>query len=206
MNSLLGCVRPQTDLSERELTNIATNTGLELERVELQYQKFLSNHKHGNISKRSFQAMLRESYPGAEPAVLGKLSQHIFRMYDTNQDGHIDFIEFMLALYIMNNGSAEANLKQIFRVFDINNDGAISLKELQKIVKDLHKLLKDQTDDSEENFAKIAFTEMDNNGDGKVDEEEFISACLTRRKASTSLTLKIVGIFVADGETDKTIK
>ena len=98
----------------------------------------------------------------------------------------------------------------VFRVklqyIDVIFNCLFIFQELQKIVKDLHKLLKDQTDDSEENFAKIAFTEMDNNGDGKVDEEEFISACLTRRKASTSLTLKIVGIFVADGETDKTIK
>ena len=44
------------------------------------------------------------------------------------QDGHIDFREFMIVLYIMSNGSPEENLKQIFRVFDINNDGTISLK------------------------------------------------------------------------------
>jgi len=198
MNSLLGCVRPQTDLSERELTNIAANTGLELERVELQYQKFLSNHKHGNISKRSFQAMLRESYPGAEPAVLGKLSHHIFRMYDTNQDGHIDFREFMLALNVMNSGSPEQNLRQIFRVFDINNDGRITLKELQKIVKDLHHLMTDQADTSGEVLAMTAFDEMDVDQDGKIDQDEFVSACLTRRKASTSITLKIVSIFVAE--------
>ena len=60
------------------------------------------------------------------------------------QDGHIDFREFMIVLYIMSNGSPgndkdarlmtsiktspEENLKQIFRVFDINNDGTITLK------------------------------------------------------------------------------
>ena len=44
------------------------------------------------------------------------------------QDGHIDFREFMIVLYVMSNGSPEENLKQIFRVFDINNDGSISLK------------------------------------------------------------------------------
>jgi len=59
-----------------------------------------------------------------------KLEKHIFRMYDSNGDGHIDFREFMIVLYIMSNGSPEANLKQIFRIFDINGDGAISKKEL----------------------------------------------------------------------------
>jgi len=198
MNSLLGCVRPQADLSDYELNHIASNTGMDKDRVEMQYQKFLSNHKNGKISKRSFQAMLRESYPGAEPSVLGKLSQHIFRMYDTNQDGHIDFREFMVALNVMNSGSAEQNLRQIFRVFDINNDGRITLKELQKIVKDLHHLMTDQTSTSGEMLAITAFDEMDVDQDGQIDQDEFVSACLTRRKASTSITLKIVSIFVAE--------
>ena len=47
----------------------------------------------------------------------------------------------MIVLYIMSNGSPEENLKQIFRVFDINDDGTITLKELQKIVRDLFLLL-----------------------------------------------------------------
>ena len=63
------------------------------------------------------------------------------------QDGHIDFREFMIVLYVMSNGSPEENLKQIFRVFDINNDGSISLKELQRIVKDLFHLINEQNAD-----------------------------------------------------------
>ena len=47
----------------------------------------------------------------------------------------------------MSNGSPEENLKQIFRVFDINNDGSISLKELQRIVKDLFHLINEQNAD-----------------------------------------------------------
>ena len=34
-------------------------------------------------------------------------------MYDTNGDGHIDFREFMIVLYIMSNGTPEENLKQV---------------------------------------------------------------------------------------------
>lgn len=83
------------------------------------------------------------------------------------KDGHIDFREFMIVLYIMSNGTPEENLKQIFRVFDINNDGDlskkkmlqqqlfemvviagfISPKELQRIVKDLFHLINEENAD-----------------------------------------------------------
>ena len=53
----------------------------------------------------------------------------------------------MIVLYIMSNGTPEENLKQIFRVFDINNDGFISLKELQRIVKDLFHLINEENAD-----------------------------------------------------------
>lgn len=53
----------------------------------------------------------------------------------------------MIVLYIMSNGTPQENLKQIFRVFDINNDGFISLKELQRIVKDLFNLINEENAD-----------------------------------------------------------
>ena len=56
----------------------------------------------------------------------------------------------MVVLYVMSNGSAEENLRQIFRIFDINSDGTISQKELQKIVKDLFHLLKKDGDPAKE--------------------------------------------------------
>lgn len=104
----------------------------------------------------------------------------------------------MIVLYIMSNGTPQENLKQIFRVFDINNDGFISLKELQRIVKDLFHLINEENADeaSQELLAQsgcyttficlphppsnsstkfvVAFNEMDENHDGQVSEEEFI--------------------------------
>ena len=42
---------------------------------------------------------------------------------------------------------------------------------------------------------KKAFAEMDKNEDGKVTEEEFISACLGQEEISRLLALKIIDIF-----------
>merc|ERR1712156_1274781 len=182
--------------TDEDIDFIARNTAMKREAVEIQYKTFLQKHPDGRISRKSFHMMMKECYPGADTE---KLERHIFRMYDSNKDGHIDFREFMIVLYIMSNGSPEENLKQIFRVFDINNDGTITLKELQKIVRDLFHLINEENADeaSQELLAQSAFNEMDENHDGQVSEEEFIEACMSQKKFSTMLTLKIIDVFVS---------
>ena len=89
-----------------------------------------------------------------------QVERHIFRMYDSNRDGDIDFREFMIVLYVMSSGTPEQNLRQIFRIFDINDDGAISRRELKRIVKDLFHLLSKEDNPeeaSEDTLAKLAF-------------------------------------------------
>lgn len=195
--NLMGCINGKSVLTEEDIDFIAKNTAMDRSKVEAQYQNFLSQHPDGRISKKSFHEMMKECYPGTDTE---KLERHIFRMYDTNDDGHIDFREFMIVLYIMSSGSPEENLQQIFRVFDINNDGAISLKELKRIVKDLFHLIneKDADQASQDVLATTAFTEMDENNDGQVSEEEFIKACMRQKKFSTMLTLRIIDIFVSE--------
>merc|ERR1712038_1430840 len=128
--------------------------------VERQYQNFLKKHPDGQISRKSFHAMMTECYPGTDTE---KLERHIFRVFDTN------------------------------------NDGFISLKELQRIVKDLFHLINEENADeaSQELLAQSAFNEMDENHDGQVSEEEFIEACMSQKKFSTMLTLKIIDVFVS---------
>jgi len=193
----MGCINGKSVLTEEDIDFIAKNTAMDRSKVEAQYQNFLSQHPDGRISKKSFHEMMKECYPGTDTE---KLERHIFRMYDVNDDGHIDFREFMIVLYIMSSGSPEENLQQIFRVFDINNDGAISLKELKRIVKDLFHLIneKDADQASQDVLATTAFTEMDENNDGQVSEEEFIKACMRQKKFSTMLTLRIIDIFVSE--------
>ena len=86
------------------------------------------------IKNSYFRELMRKCYPAAN---LNKLEKHIFRMYDTNNDNHIDFREFMMVLYILSKGTPEQNLEQIFRIFDINNDHEISRSEMKKILSEI---------------------------------------------------------------------
>jgi len=192
----MGCVNGKPVLNDEDLAYIATHTACSRDEVDQQYENFLSKHPDGKITKKDFSNMMQACFPESDTA---KLESHIFRMYDKNGDGHIDFREFMVVLYVMSNGSPEENLKQIFRIFDINNDNTVSQKELSRLVKDLFHLFtkKDNPDrDSQEALATKAFQEMDTDADGKVTQEEFVKACLNQETISKMLALKVIDVFI----------
>ena len=141
--------------------------------------------------------MMAKAVPTKDAA---KLDKHVFRIYDANNDGVIDFTEFMLIFFIMSEGAPEEVLTKIFRVFDVNSDGTISKKEMNKLIKDMYGLLK--TDNpkvaAEALIAKTAHAEMDKDMDGNITMEEFITACMGQEEITKMLTLKLVDIFVED--------
>ena len=49
-----------------------------------------------------------------------------------NNDGHIDYDEFVIAAYDRVNLLSEENLKVAFSIIDSNKDGSISLEELKQ--------------------------------------------------------------------------
>ena len=189
----LGCVNASPVLSQEDLDFIADNTAIARDEIDQHYDNFLSKHPDGKITRRGFANMMQACFPDSDTT---RLESHIFRMYDSNGDGHVDFREFMIVLYVMSNGTPEENLKKIFQVFDINNDGTVSQKELDRVVKDLFWSFKKDDKLNEENLAKEAFKEMDINIDGKITQEEFIRACLGHETLSTMLALKVIDVFL----------
>jgi len=169
------------------------------EMLRYHFDNFIAKHPKGYITRKSFRDIAKQCYPNKNYA---KLEKRLFNMYDTDGDGSISFREFMIAIYIMSDGTPEQNLRQIFRVFDENNDGAISHKEMKKFVKDIQSLLtpSDLENISEHNLVKAitkqAFSEMDRDNDGRVTEDEFVSATLGHEKVATLLTMKIVNCLV----------
>ena len=71
-----------------------------------------------------------------------KMEKHVLRVYDENNDGVVDFTEFMIMYYIMSDGTPEEVLVKIFRIFDVNSDGVINDQEMTKLITDMYGMLK----------------------------------------------------------------
>ena len=90
----------------------------------------MDNHPNGKISKSKFKQITKEAFPSVNS---DRLSNHIFKVYDSNNDSFISFDELLTVIYISSSGSPEENLKLIFNIFDTNKDGLITKRELKKI-------------------------------------------------------------------------
>ena len=55
------------------------------------------------------------------------------RIFHTNDDGHIDFVEYMVLFTILDGGEPEGILDKLFRLFDHNSDGFIVKSEMKRL-------------------------------------------------------------------------
>ena len=184
-------------LREEDIAALSKSSGLDGAQVKEAFDAFVAEHPKGQMKPKDFRTMMSQAMPKKDAS---KMEKHVFRVYDTNNDGYIDFVEFMVIFYIMSDGAPEEVLGKIFRVFDVNSDGTITKKELTRLIKDMYGLLKTEDPNiaAKDLIAKSAFAEMDKDEDGKISMDEFITACLSQEEFSRLLAIKVIDIFVED--------
>ena len=99
----------------------------------------LQEYPSGAMKPTVFKEMVYKMLPVRDAE---KMEKHVLRVYDENNDGVVDFTEFMVMYYIMADGSPEEVLIKIFRIFDVNSDGVISTHEMRKLITDMYGMLK----------------------------------------------------------------
>ena len=186
-------------LREEDIAALSQSSGLDEVQVREAFNSFIAEHPNGRMKPKEFTKMMSQALPKKDAS---KMEKHVFRAYDTNNDGYIDFVELMVIFYIMSEGTPEEVLGKIFRVFDVNSDGTISKKEMTRLIKDMYGLLKTEDPNlaAKDFMAKSAFAEMDKDEDGKVSLDEFITACLSQEEFSKMLAIKVIDIFVEDDD------
>ena len=94
--------------------------------------------------------------------------QKAMEMIDTNQNGLIDYTEFIAACLQSYNYLKENHLKAAFQYFDKDGSGTISKDELRQVLANDECMLQDKD-------IENLLNGVDANDDGEVDYQEFIS-------------------------------
>lgn len=123
--------------------------------------------KNGFITKLELQSLLEKFYRDVSQSDAEKLISKI----DRNDDGMLDFEEFLTLMASFDDDSEE-NLKEqlqlAFKTFDKNDDGKISLEELKYALQNIGEKFTEEE-------VKEMLESADSNGDGYIDFPEFLT-------------------------------
>ncbi|XP_042345739.1 guanylyl cyclase-activating protein 2-like [Plectropomus leopardus] len=156
----------QSGVEDKEVT---------LQHIQELYRKFASECPSGNLHLHEFKRIFGISSNSTEEE--SAYMDNVFRSFDTNKDGKIDFLEYVAALHLVLRGKLVDKLKWSFKVYDRDGNGCLDRQEVRHIVQIISKLKRHKDPSTTENAEDICdriFDLVDKNKDSQISLEEFI--------------------------------
>lgn len=197
-------------LRASELNFLNNNTQFNSEAILDYYRKFLSRYNNGYVNRDQFTLICQNLVFGQENAEeKTSMINLLFDLCDRDENGHIDFKEYLALFWSRIVGPEDQKLGLIFELYDLNNSGYIDFHEMHSIVKVLFKLKYSKYEPSD--YSKFTNQEFissnlplsyyiamdimkafDLDRNGKLTKQEFIKGCLSHQNFKKFLSpLKI---------------
>ncbi|GIK05998.1 neuronal calcium sensor 1 [Aspergillus viridinutans] len=187
--------KSQSKLSPSQLEELQRATHFDKKELQQWYKGFLKDCPSGTLTKEEFQKIYQQFFPFGDPS---SFANYVFRVFDSDNSGMIDFKEFICALSVTSRGKMEDKLDWAFQLYDIDGDGKITYDEMLAIVEAIYKMVRSPSDwlsrgqtpanervqvgsmvklpedeDTPEKRVKKIFRMMDKDENGSLDMEEF---------------------------------
>nr|CAD7406637.1 unnamed protein product [Timema cristinae] len=184
----MGCFGSKDKLSKEDMDFLKSHTRYDEATIKEWYKGFKQDCPNGRLTPAKFVDMYKMFFPSGNAE---EFCDHVFRTFDMDKNGYIDFKEFLLAIDVTSSGTPEEKLKWAFRMYDVDGNGVIDIQEMTKIVQAIYDMLgacsSNRPADSAEERAKNIFAKMDENNDGQLTQEEFLKGCLQDEELSKML-------------------
>lgn len=171
--------KKNSKLEPEVLTDLKNETEFNEREIKEWYNGFLIDYPHGYLTVNEFKDIFTQFYPNGKSDTF---AEHTFRTFDHNNDGQIDFREFLTALSVTSRGTIDEKLKWVYSMYDADGNGYICKKEMLVIVKAIFQMVhvSEQLSegDAEKRVERI-YEKLDKNSDGQLSLEEFMDGAKT---------------------------
>lgn len=117
-------------LSKEILEDLKLSTKFTENEIFQWYENFQKQCPTGRISPEEFEQIYARFFPDSDAKCYAR---HVFRSFDTNDDGTLDFREYIIALHMTSTGKTTRKLEWAFSLFDVDKNGYINKSEVTEI-------------------------------------------------------------------------
>lgn len=156
-------------------------SGVDFSADEIQewYEEYNRSCRYGRyLTVKEFKDVYSRIFGGDASA----FAEHVFRTFDADKNGRVDFKEFLIGLSVTSSSDVKKKLKWAFNMYDIDGNGFIDKQEMISMMRAVYKMtpsIKKPDDVSTpEKMTKKLFAKMDANGDGEISWEEFYDGAM----------------------------
>ena len=167
--------------------DIMSENKYSLEELSNFYERFRVEHPDGQITEAQLRKLYKCQYPDGNPNRFAKL---MFKAFDTNGDGILDYREFLVGLGLVNGADTRMKLQWVFELWDEDKNGVITLDELVAFYRVVHSMIPGQNENPKKRAKKV-FHQMDKNGDGRVCVHEFVESVMKNPEYIYPIPLKV---------------
>jgi len=166
--------KKNSKLKQDTVERLIAETYFTEKEIKQWHKGFLKDCPNGLLTEPGFIKIYTQFFPQGDPS---KFASLVFRVFDENNDGSIEFEEFIRALSITSRGNLDEKLGWAFRLYDVDNDGFITRNEMYNIVDAIYQMVGQQPGDEDENTpqkrVEKIFNQMDKNHDDMLSMDEF---------------------------------
>ncbi|XP_078692059.1 neurocalcin homolog [Branchiostoma floridae x Branchiostoma belcheri] len=121
--------------SRRMIAQLARKTNFNEKEVRQWQSLFLKDCPDGLLSEDKFVTFYCAFFESVDDQEKVSLARQIFRTFDQDGNGQVDFPEFLRGMSALLRGTTAQRLRWAFSMYDIDNNGVLSRPELLNVLK-----------------------------------------------------------------------
>ena len=174
---------------------MSTTTFDSEEDIQQWFKGFIKDCPNGCLTADDFKRIYSSFFPNGDSAMF---SEYVFRTFDHNRDGIVDFQEFLEGVSVVTRGDLHTKLEWAFRLYDLDGNGFITKNEMLEVTRAIYKMVGSSMalseDSTPEKRTDKIFRQMDTSKKGRLSLEQFVEGVKKDRSVINLLLLHPSGV------------